>query len=535
MMSKKEQDQLEPKDLESMAEEIGEETEVLLQDDVSGLTDETERETDDAAESSGTPESEPGEKKTRPDFRKMFQTKNVRYGSYSAVMIAIVIVIAVVVNLIASVLPSGIQSVDLSSGKIYSIGKQTEKVLDKLDDPVTITVFSSKDAAEDSLVKLLQHYDDNKNVTVKYVDPALNPSVASQYSLSAGSVVVKCGTREQTIDSGDIYVSDYASYYSTGSASTTFDGEGQITSAIQYVTTADLPKMYTITGHGEQAVSSSVSSLISKQNVETEQLNLMTSGNIPEDCACLLINSPTSDYTHEEAEQIISYLDNGGKAIIIEYYSEEEQANFQSILNAYGLKTEDGIVMETANHFYQYPMYVIPQVASSDITQDFSSENVNILIPNALGLISTDAEGTTVTPLLQTSSGAYLKKVTDGQLSTMSKEDGDETDQFMLAALAGKEAEGSGELVVISSSSLIDDGVTQSFSLGNLDFFTACISYLTADDGVQRVSIDAKNMSADSITVSSFQSILWGAVLVILIPVAFLAAGFIIWLRRRRK
>ena len=472
----------------------------------------------------------------RLDFLKSFQTKNVRYGSYSAVLIAIVVVIAVVVNLIASALPSGIQSVDLSAGKIYSMGEQTEKILDGLKDPVTITVFSSKESTEDSLVKLLKHYDDHNKVSVKYVDPVLNPSAAAEYSnLTPGSVVVKCGTREQTINAGDIYVSDYASYYSTGNVTTTFDGEGQITSAIQYVTSTTLPKMYMVTGHGESALSSVVAGLVTKQNVETGQLNLMTSDSIPEDCSCLLINTPTSDYSAEEAKRIIDYLDNGGKALIIEYYSEDTLENFQSVLNAYGLKTEDGIVMETANHYYQYPMYVIPEIASSEVTGDLASANVNILMPNALGLISSDRDGVTVTPLLQTSSGAYLKKVTDGQLSSTAKEDGDETDQFMLAALAAKDAEGTGKLIVISSSSLIDDSVTQSFSLGNLDFFTGCVSYLTADDGVERVSIDAKKMTADSITVSSFQALAWGAVFVVLLPLAILAFGLIIWLRRRKK
>ena len=468
--------------------------------------------------------------------RKSFQTKSVRYGSYSAALTVLVIVAAVVVNLIASALPGNLKSADLSANSLYSVGKQTEKVLDTLKEPITITVFSSRENAEDALVKLLEHYGDNKNITVEYKDPALNPSAASAYSdLTAGSVVVKSEKKEQKIDAGEIFVSDYSSYYSTGNMSTTFDGEGQITSAIQYVTSGQLPKMYVITGHGESELSSTVSSLVSKQNIEVGTLNLMTDGSIPEDCSCLLIYAPVSDYTADEARMIIDYLDQGGSVMAIEYYTEEKLVNYESILNAYGLQTEDGVVMETANHYYQYPMYALPEIASSEITESLASANVNILMPNALGMVATEAEGTEVTPLLQTTSGAYLKKVNGGQLDSVEKEDGDVVGQFLLAALAEKSSEGAGKLIAISSSSLIDDGVTQSFTLGNLDLFTGCLSYLTADDGVEKVSIDAKSMTPDTITVPNLQSLLWGAVVVVLVPAAVIVAGLIIWLRRRKK
>lgn len=475
-------------------------------------------------------------------IKNSFKTKNVRYGSYSAAMIAIVIVIMVVINLIASVLPSGISSFDLTSNKIYSTGKKTQKVLDNLDKDITITVFASKDSAEPSLIRLLDNYKSSSHIKVKYLDPALNPSVTSQYSnLSSGSLLVKSGDKEQTIDSSEIYVSDYSSYYTTGSASTSFDGEGQITSAIQYVTAEVLPKMYLTTGHGEAEMSSTVSSLIAKQNIATEELNLMTAESVPADCDALMIYAPSADFSENESAAVINYLNGGGKVLLIEYYYEEPMPNFESILNAYGLKNESGIVMESANHYYQYPMYVIPSIASSEITGDLAAQGMNILMPNALALSETGAEDIAVTPLLETSSGAYLKQVIDGQIPSADQEDGDVSGQFMLAALAGKLADNdsedaqAGELIAISSSSLIDDSITQSFSLGNLDLFTGCLSYLTSGNGVETVSIKAKSMDSDMLTVSALQGLILGAVFVIVIPLGVILAGVIIWMRRRKK
>lgn len=532
------EEKTESKDLEMASEEISEELQSETEDTESsgeeaGGADEEAADSENKEEKSAesSPDSpDEGKIKKGSGIKESFGTKSVLYGSYSAAVTAIVIAIAVVINLIASALPAGIQSFDLSANKVYSIGKQTEKVLDQLDSDVSITVFSSKDSVHETLRKLLDNYDANKRITVEYVDPALNPSIVQDYyGVTQGSLVVKSGSRERTIDSSEIYVSDYSSY------STNFDGEGQITSAIQYVTSEDQLKMYTVSGHGESDMSSTVSSLVSKQNIEVEELNMMAQGSIPDDCDVLFIYAPGSDYSEEEAGAVIDYLDKGGKVIAIENYTEETLTNFQSILNACGLQTEDGIVLETANHYYQSPLNILPVIASSDITKDLLEEKRNLLVPGALAMVENGAEDVEVTPLLQTSGGAYLKKVVNGELESPALEDGDEKGPFLLAALSEKNSENGGALIAVSSLSLIDDAVTQISSLGNLDFFTSCLSYLVSQEGTESVSIEAKSMNAETITVSAMKSVIWAALLIIIIPAAIIVTGLIVWFRRRKK
>ena len=55
---------------------------------------------------------------------------------------------------------------------------------------------------------------------------------------------------------------------------------------------------------------------IEKANMEIKTLNLLTEESVPEDAACLMINSPASDISIEEKDAILSYLENGGKAMI---------------------------------------------------------------------------------------------------------------------------------------------------------------------------------------------------------------------------
>ena len=53
--------------------------------------------------------------------------------------------------------------------------------------------------------------------------------------------------------------------------------------------------MYTLEGHGEQDLDSTVKEDIEKANMEIKSLNLLTEGSVPEDASCLLIDAPTTD------------------------------------------------------------------------------------------------------------------------------------------------------------------------------------------------------------------------------------------------
>ncbi len=537
----------------------------------------------ETGEEKSSKKDEIGSKKERGAgaIANSLHTKNVRFGSYSTALIVIVIAIAVAVNLVIGQIPVKFTQFDLSPGKLYTIGEKTEKLLKSLDEDVTLTVLAEESTADETLDKLLERYEDaSKHVNIKYVDPAVSIGTAQTYSgATQNSVVVSCGTRETVVDYSNIYVSDYSSYYTTGAYSTSFDGEGQLTSAIANVTSDDLPMIYSVTGHGESSAGSSLTSLMTKQNVSLNELNLMTSGGIPEDCDCLLINAPMMDYSEEEASQIISWLDAGGKALITVGYTEESMTNFSKILEAYGMKFADGIVMESSNHYYQYPLYVIPEIEDTEVTSDLVSEKANILIPQALGILETEKENVTLTKLLSSSDEAYTKQVVDGKIATYEKESGDIDGPFAFAYLAEKDAltasendgdesdadiaveedeedssededidNGAGEdidadaasaggkVILVSASSLTDESITGVLPVSNLDFYMNCIGNLCESSGdAGNISIDMKSLTPEYITVPAFQTGIWLILTVVILPLGILITGFIVWFRRRKK
>ncbi len=108
----------------------------------------------------------------------------------------------------------------------------------------------------------------------------------------------------------------YSYYYGSGSI-TEFDGDGQLTSAISKVTGQETKKVYLASGHGETELSATMTSLMTKSAVETEDLDLFMTEEIPEDCDMLIFNGPTTDISEGEKSVVDSYIKNGGSVIML--------------------------------------------------------------------------------------------------------------------------------------------------------------------------------------------------------------------------
>ena len=111
---------------------------------------------------------------------------------------------------------------------------------------------------------------------------------------------------------------DYSSYsYSNDLVG--FDAEGQLTSAIEYVTMEadELPVIYQITGHDESSIGSDFQSAVEKANMSLSSIELLNEESVPDDASAIIINAPQKDFNEADAQKVIDYLKAGGKAIIV--------------------------------------------------------------------------------------------------------------------------------------------------------------------------------------------------------------------------
>lgn len=464
-------------------------------------------------------------------------------GSYSVGLIVLVIAIVIVINMIAGQLPESIRNIDISDNRIYEISDTSREILKDLDQDVTFTVFAEKSSTDDMIKTFLDKYTSlSDKISVEWVDPVLHPSELTENNVSEDTILVSCKEtgKTTTVAFSDILVTDEYSYYTTGTSSATeFDGEGQLTGAVNYVTSDSQKKIYYTTGHGESSFSSSVTDLLDKSNMTEEELNLIMTGEIPEDCDLLFMYSPVTDITEDEQALLKDYIAHGGKVYItLPSEKKEETPNLDALLTSYGMTPADGYIADMSRNYQGNYYYIFPQISAYDEMAEGLSSNMVLLI-NAHGLTITDPETDTITvsSFMDTSDQGYAvteDSQTEGTYSlgavatqTLSAEDTAEEDT---SGDSEEELE-EGRLTVVAADSLIDPQITDAFStLENLDLFMNTIS--ANFDDVQNVAIEAKSLQVTYNTMQHAGGI--SLFLIIGIPLIILVFGFVQWWKRRK-
>lgn len=456
-------------------------------------------------------------------------------GTYSLVITAVVLAILVVVNVLAAALPTTYTKFDISSTQLYSVTSNTKAVLHALDQDVTIYWIVQADQEDDILSNLLSKYESlSDHISVVKRNPDVYPAFAEQYTeetVTNNSLVVECGEKNRYIAYDDIYLTESLYGYTT---SASFDGEGAITSAIDYVTSEELPQIYQLEGHGEGELPSGLSDQIEKDNMELNTLSLLNIDAIPEDAACLLIYAPSSDISEEERDMLAEYVSGGGKLMVVSGPTEDGTLeNLNSLLETYGVTVADGIVVEQDREHYafQTPVVLMPDIASSEITDSLVEERYFPIITMAQGLqVGTNTSGATVTELLTTSDQAFSKA--DGlNITTYDKEEGDTDGPFALA-VSVEESSG-GQLVWFSSSTFLDDVYNAYSSGANVNLAMNALSNLIGE--TQAMAIRSKSLNYNYLTISDSTSSLLKVLMIGVFPLTYLAIGVGVVLYRRRR
>ncbi len=472
-----------------------------------------------------------------PDQKKPQNKIALKGGGYSLIISCVVLAILIVVNLFVSVLPSSLTNMDISSSQLYSIGSNTKVVLNNLQEDVTIYWIVQADAEDEILENLLARYESQSDhIKVEKKNPDVFPTFTEQYTdeeVPNNSLIVECGERSRYVSYEDIY--EYTiDYYSYTEYADAFDGEGAITSAIDYVVTEDLPQMYLLEGHGEEELPSTFAEQVEKDNIEVNSLALNTVETVPEEADCVLIYAPSTDISEDEAEKLSSYISDGGKVMVVSGPVEDESlTNLNSLLENYGVAVNEGIVIEEdQGHFYYgYPYILIPEINSHAITDPIIENNYSVLMSIANGLVVSDENGTgTVTELLTTTSSAFSKA--DGyNLSTYEKEDGDTDGPFALA-VSIEDASG-GALVWFASNDFLSDEINYASSGANSDLAMNAIASMVGE--TEAMAISSKSLTYNYLTMSQEVSSFLKALMIGILPLGYLGVGIGVIIRKRRR
>ena len=460
-----------------------------------------------------------------------------RGGSYTMAMTAVVLAVVVAVNLFAGMLPASLTKFDISASQLYSVTSNTKTVLNQLADDVTIYWIVQADQEDSVIDNLLSKYESlSDHITVVKKNPDVYPTFAQQYTdqeVQNNSLVVESGDRSRFIAYTDIYLVEPDLVGQ--SLNSSFDGEGAITSAIDYVTNEDQPILYRLQGHGEpEELPQSFADQLEKSNMAVNPLTLLNRDEIPEDGDGLLIYGPQSDFAPEEIDLLDHYIKEGGRIFVAAGPVKDGSLDtLYSLLERYGVNSEQGIVVEEDRERFAFrqPHALLPTMNSSAITDPLLDEHYFPVIPIAQGLkLGPAPAGVQVQSILDSSPTSY-SKAAGYELETYDREEGDTNGPFSLGVNIQTDA--GGQLVWFSSAAFLEDLYNAYSSGANLDLAMNAISSMVGES--EAMAIRTKSLNYNYLTINESTAAMLKVLMIGVVPLGYLGVGIYVVVRRKRR
>jgi ABC-type uncharacterized transport system involved in gliding motility auxiliary subunit len=446
---------------------------------------------------------------------------------------------------------------DWTSSHLYSLSEKTEKVLESLKTPVTITVFMTEGTPLFTEVQeVLKRYRAKApSITVETIDPTRNrlraETLVKEFGVTGASVVFKAGDKKKHVTVEQLAEMDYSRARMGGEPTVkTFKGEQEFTSALLSVTQSRTPKVVFTTGHGERKQDGrgrdglfGVAETLRRDNCLVEEWGSLGSPTVPAGTDLVVVAGPKSGFTEPESAALRTYLDNGGRALLFldaEFApgdpSRMVDLGLTPVLAAYGIHVDDDVVVDPKA---RVPLMGAETVFASSfrphpITKLLEGSAVVFPLTRSVGLAEKLPDGVTGTVLAETSAEGWGE--TDLKNLEVKVEKGDQ-DVKAPVALA----------VAVEKGAAVKSGSkTRIAVFGDVDFASnggfpnAGNSYLVsgaANWALERealVAIPPKSTDQISVTMSRQDIAQITFVAVVLLPLLAIALGVGIYFKRRR-
>lgn len=471
--------------------------------------------------------------------------KSLMYGSYSIILTAVVVVAVLLLNMGMGTLANtyGL-SVDMTSNRLYSISDNSKELVRGLDEDIYVyTLFQT--GQEDSIIEeiLRRFSNESEHLIVENVDPIQNPGFVQQFqregeSIATGSVVVTDTDRKayRVYTQADMYTLTADS--STGYYNITgVNVEAKVTNAILYLTSENMPVVHFLQGHGEPLYSEFpyFQDLLADQNYDVRELNLRTSDVTLGTEDTLIILGPSSDLDENEREKLKEWMNNGCQVFAAFNPMVGALPNFDSLLELYGVKRYEGLVVDT-NADYSYmgtPVYLIPAYDDSEITATLKENRLNVMLPTS-GAVKipelTPSAFIEVKSLMTTSEDSFI--TTDFESQTLQQKDTDPVGPFSVGVTITNNLDQANESRLVVLNNVTGLQMAESVPYANEDFYLNCITWLAGE--TEDIYIRGKSLNTSMLYFSNATQMLTTVILVWpVIVVIMLVLALVIYRRRK--
>lgn len=505
------------------------------------------------------------EKKAAKKASKSLKARAFKRGWFSVALVALCIVAVVTINMIASTLVDKIPAltIDTTGSDNFDLSEETTDFLATLDEKITIYVlgeeldFRSGGEYYVQANSLFRKYEGaSDKITLEYVDLSTNPTFPNNYpdeNVLSYNVIVQGENEYKYLADEDLFEIDMdmysGEYYIAGSKA-----EEAITSAILYVTLDEKPKATFVSDVTTEDYTA-YKNMLDKNGFETEEVSPAI-GKIPEDTQVLVLYAPEVDLSDTFVNSISDFLYNNGEygkqLIYLPSAALQELPNIDSLLEEWGLDVEEGYAIENDMN-YTMPIsggYYLYAAQYSDTTYTANMKNadlpyctlggytkaVTILDENKAKSLINLSESSQMLYPVETGDQASedveyvdVPSVSIGAISTKSSTsevDSDtDTDE---GATETKES----HIVVIASSISMSQSTLSTAVYGNSSYMLSLLNTLVGRGDVG-VNIEAVSLETDELGITSAQIYGLGILFIVIIPVAVLIAGIVIFVKRR--
>ena len=467
-------------------------------------------------------------------MRRLRDSKQVRYGGYALLTSLGMVAVMVLVNLVVDQFQL---EADLTQNRLFSLSDQTFQVLDNLDSDVTVYQIGTTGRENPLIDSVLERYAKrSSHIKLATLDPERNPGLATKYEeegqVRPGGLVVDAGDRFRMISQFDIFNVNMQTRQATS-----LSLEQELTAALLYVTTGDLPKVYLLEGHGEQSMFQlgisglSVRDLLENDNYAVDTLDLVSRDTVPDDADVLLVVAPAQDLTAAESGRLESWMRDGGRVVFaLQAARRSELPNLAELLAGFGVRVVNGIIVEEAGrHTPDSQVFLVPEMTSHEIVAPMRSDRLFTVIPAAgpIEELETKRRTLTVESFLNTSAGSFLR--TDFDIQSVEQQEGEPNGPFAVGvAITDNDLDGyvKSRVVVYSSAMFL----SQPYQ-ANYDMLLNSLSWARSRE--ESISIRAKSLRTFPLRITRLAALIIAGVAVLIIPLGVLGAGLAVWLRRR--
>ncbi|HEB77968.1 MAG TPA: ABC transporter [Methylothermaceae bacterium] len=413
---------------------------------------------------------------------------------------------------------------DWTAAGRHTLSGASRKVLQTMEGPITITAYAREDnQLRDRIRSLVLPYQRSKaDVKLVFVNPDLYPDKVRELGITMdGELVIEFRQRREKIH--DL-------------------SETALTNALLRLAGSGHEKIVFVTGHGERNPTGDANfdlgqfgRTLQQRGMTVTTWNPVKEPQLPEDTTLLVIASPQVAYLPGEVALVREYLERGGN---LWWLAEPgDLKGLEALTELLGVEFLPGVVVDptgTALGIADPTFALVVEYPPHPITRNF--QNLT-LFPRARALEATEKENYIAVPFLRTMPRAWTELgELEGKIS-FNPDQGEREGPLTLALalsrdLNSKDEQARREQRIV----LMGDGdfLTNTYlgNGGNLDLGLNIVQWLSHND--QLIDIPAKTAPDTQLQLSSLTLVLIGLGFLVLLPVALLGSGLLIWWRRRR-